>query len=117
AGDKVTTLQTLDPIYIDFYLPQQDLAKLKVGQAVTVTNDAYPGQTFTGKVTTIDPLVDTTTRNVQVEATIANKDLKLIPGMFAAVNVTVGQPEPFLTAPKTAITFNPYGETVFIVKE
>lgn len=116
-GDTVVTLQTLDPIYVDFYLPQQNLAQLQVGQAVTVTSDSYPGEKFTGKITTVNPLVDTTTRNVEVEATIANPTNHLIPGMFASVEIITGQPQRFLTLPQTAISFNPYGQLVYIVKQ
>lgn len=117
VGDKVTSLQTMDPIYIDFYLPQQDVAHLKPGQPVSVQSDAFPGKTFTGKITTIEPAIDISTRNIEVEATLENPDYELTPGMFASVSVTVGTPENFLTLPQSAITFNPYGDIVFIVKE
>lgn len=117
VGDKVVSLQTLDPIYIDFYLPQQSIAQIKLGQPVKVKSDAYPGKTFNGKITTIDPAVDTDTRNVAVEATLENAKYELAPGMFASVDVTVGSPEAFITLPQSAITFNPYGDIVFIVKE
>lgn len=115
-GDKVVTLQTLDPIYADFYMPQQDLALLKLGQPVTVTADTFPGKTFTGKVTTIDPIVDPATRNVQVEATINNPRYELIPGMFASVEVIVGPPQKFLTVPQTAISYNPFGDIIYLVR-
>lgn len=117
VGDKVTSLQTLDPIYIDFYLPQQALAQIKLGQPVTVKSDAYPRKSFSGKITTIEPAVDSGTRNVEVEATLSNAKYELQPGMYASVSVTVGTPERFVTLPQSAITFNPYGEIVFIVKE
>ena len=86
-GDQVVTLQQLHPIYVDFFLPQQALGQLKVGQEVTVQADTYPGKTFTGKITTINPLVDTNTRNVEVEATIANEEELLRPGMFTTTEV------------------------------
>jgi membrane fusion protein (multidrug efflux system) len=117
VGDKVATLQTLDPIYIDFYMPQQALAYLKLGQSVNVTSDTYPGQKFTGKITTIDPLVDTNTRNVEIEATLPNPNFELIPGMYASVEVTTGEPKRFLTLPQSAVSFNPYGDIVFIVNQ
>lgn len=117
VGDKVTTLQTLNPILIDFYLPQQALAQLHVGQAVDVTSDTYPTIHFRGAVTTIEPLVDKETRNVLVEASLENPKMQLSPGMFANVNVTIGAPENFLTLPQSAITFNPYGDIAYIVKE
>lgn len=116
-GDSVTMLQTLDPIYADFYLPQQTLGQIKVGQAVTVTSDTYPGKEFKGKITTINPGVDVSTRNVGVEATIDNSKYELAPGMFAAVAVEVGSLEHYLTLPQTAISFNPYGELVYVIRE
>lgn len=116
-GDMVVTLQTLDPIYADFYLPQQDLPKLHVGQAVTVTSDGLPGKNFEGKITTIDPLVDTSTRNVEVEATIANPTHELVPGMFALVEVKTGAMVSYLTVPQTVVSYNPYGEIVYVVQE
>lgn len=113
-GDKVVTLQSLDPIYVDFMLPQQQLARIAVGQAVKVTTDAFPGQTFTGSITAIDPRVDPSTRNFQVEALIGNHEKRLLPGMFGQVAVQAGQPQRYLTLPQTAITYNPYGATVFL---
>lgn len=117
VGDTVTTLQTLDPIFMDFYVPQQELSKLKLGQSVVVKADAYPKQKYTGTITTIEPAVDVNNRNVQVEATINNSKLELLPGMFASVEVTTGAPKSYLTLPQSAITFNPYGDIVFIVKK
>lgn len=116
-GDAITTLQSLDPIYADFSLPQQALSQLKLGQVVNVETDTFPGTVFKGTITTIQPLVDTATRNVQVEATLDNPQLKLKPGMFARVEVDVGQPEKHLTVPQSAISFNPYGDIVFVVKD
>jgi membrane fusion protein (multidrug efflux system) len=116
-GDKLVTLQTIDPIYIDFNLPQKQLSGLFVGQAVTISNDAYPGQGFTGKITAISPKVDTATRNVPVEATIANPKRQLLPGMFANVKVDAGEKKRYLTLPQTAITYNPYGSTVFVLND
>jgi len=89
-GDKVVTLQTIDPIYVDFNLPQQDISGVSVGQSVTVLSDAYQGQPFGGKVTAIDSKVDTATRNVQIEATVANPKRLLLPGMFARAAVDSG---------------------------
>lgn len=114
-GDKIIPLQTLDPIYVDFYVPQQLLPQLRTGQHVTVTSDSFPGKIFTGKITTIDPIVDTSTRNVQVEATVANPGSKLNPGMFTRVEVDAGKPKNYLTVPQTAVSFNPYGDIVYIV--
>lgn len=116
-GDKIVTLQTIDPIYVDFYIPQKQLGGLQVGQVLNLANDAYASTAFNGKVTAISSKVDPTTRNVQVEATVANPKRQLLPGMFADVNVEVGTKKSYLTLPQTAITYNPYGSTVFVVKQ
>jgi len=116
-GDKVVTLQTIDPIYIDFNLPQQQISGVALGQTVTVLSDAYLGQTFGGKVTAIDAKIDTTTRNVQIEATVANPKKLLLPGMFARAAVDSGEKKSYLTLPQTAITYNPYGATVFVTAD
>lgn len=116
AGDKLVTLQQIDPIYIDFNLPQQQLPQIGIGQKVTLLVDAYKGATFEGKVNAINPKVDANTRNVQIEATVPNTRRQLLPGMFATVKVNSGDEQRYLTLPQTAITFNPYGDTVFVVK-
>ncbi len=116
-GDKIVTLQSLDSLYADFYLPQQELANLSLGQKVVITTDTYPGRSFLGKISSINPKVDPDTRNVQVEATIANPGHVLLPGMFASVQVEAGKIQKYLTVPQTAVAFNPYGETVFVVQE
>ncbi len=116
-GDKIATLQDLDPIYLDFYLPQGDVARLSPGQSVDVTSDGFPGETFVGRIDAISPKVDPATRTVQVLATLPNHARKLLPGMFANAAVSVGVKQPYLTLPQTAITYNPYGSTVFIVTQ
>ena len=116
SGVSVVTLQQLNPIYVDFYLPQRELGKLAAGQKVDLTLDGFP-QGFTGKVTALNPKVDPSTRNVQVEATVPNPKRALVPGMFANVAVEVGSKQKYLTLPQTAITYNPYGATVFIAKK
>jgi len=116
-GDKIVTLQTIDPIYVDFYLPQKRLGGVSVGQVVNVSTDGFPGLAFPGKISAISSKVDSTTRNVQIEATFANAKRQLLPGMFANANVDVGEKKRYLTLPQTAITYNPYGSTVFIVKQ
>lgn len=113
-GDKVVTLQTIDPIFLDFNVPQQQISEVALGQPVTVVSDAYPAQTFSGKVTAIDAKVDTATRNVQIEATITNPKRLLLPGMFGRSAVDSGEKKSYLTLPQTAITYNPYGATVFV---
>jgi len=116
-GDKIVTLQALDNLYADFFLPQQELANLTLGEKVIVTTDSYPGRSFVGKITTINPKVDPETRNVQVEASIANPGQVLLPGMFASVQVQAGTVQKYLTVPQTAVSYNPYGETIFVVQE
>jgi len=117
SGDKLMTLQTLDPIFVDFTLPQSNAEQVQVGQEVIVTTDAFKGTNFTGKVTAVSPKVDTNTRNIQIEAQIANPDKKVLPGMFANVNIKLGDTVKLLTLPQTAVTYNPYGSTVFIAKD
>jgi len=117
AGATLVTLQTLDPIHVDFSLPQQQLAGLAVGQAVTLAVDAFAGQSFAGTINAINPKVDPATRTVQVQATVANPKRDLLPGMFAEVRVNLGNAQPQLTLPQTAITYNPYGSTVFVVEK
>ncbi|BCF98183.1 MexH family multidrug efflux RND transporter periplasmic adaptor subunit [Paraburkholderia sp. PGU19] len=115
-GDAIVTLQAIDPIYADFYLPQQQLGQLQVGQTVVVDTNAYSSRTFDGKIRSINPRVDNATRNVQIEATVDNRERKLLPGMYANVKIDAGNEERYLTLPQTAITYNPYGATVFVVK-
>ncbi|MHB8727428.1 MAG: efflux RND transporter periplasmic adaptor subunit [Sulfuricaulis sp.] len=114
-GSVIVTLQSLDTVYADFYLPQQQLSSIAPGQTVIVSTDTYPGKTFEGKISAISPKVDPSTRNVQVEATIANPKHELLPGMYASVHVDAGAPHQYMTLPQTAVTFNPYGESVYIV--
>jgi membrane fusion protein, multidrug efflux system len=115
-GDAIVTLQAIDPIYADFYLPQQQLGQLAIGQTIVVDTNAYSGQTFTGKILSVNPRVDSATRNVQIEATVDNHERKLLPGMYANVKIDAGAGQRYLTLPQTAITYNPYGATVFVVK-
>jgi len=113
----VVTLQALDPIYVDFYVPQQTLSQLKVKQTVTATVDAYPGTTFHGVIASINSKVDPTSRNVQVRASLPNADKRLVPGMYAAVKIDNGAARSLITLPQTTITYNPYGDTVWVVLE
>ena len=105
----------MDPIYIDVYLPQKQLAGLAAGMPVHVASDAYPGQDFTGTVTSMSPKVDPATRNIQVQATIANPRRQLLPGMFGRASIDAGEKKQYLTLPHSAITYNPYGSTVFVI--
>jgi membrane fusion protein (multidrug efflux system) len=116
-GDMVVTLQAFDPIYVNFSLPQQDLSKLAVGQPVALRVDAYEDQSFQGKITAINSLVDQATRNVQVQATFTNSDFRLRPGMFAKVSVIMSDKQNVVAIPATAIHYAPYGDSIFIVSE
>jgi membrane fusion protein (multidrug efflux system) len=117
AGTTIVTLQALDPIYVDFYLPQQALDQVKVGQQVTAKVDTYPQQNFPGEISAVNPKVDATTRNVQIRATLRNPDRKLLPGMYATVGIAAGAPQRRITLPQAAIAYNPYGDTVYIVED
>ncbi|MGB0134282.1 efflux RND transporter periplasmic adaptor subunit [Dokdonella sp.] len=116
VGDAVVTLQQLDPILVDLNVPQDKLGEIKTGQAAVLSLDSFPDHPFLGEITAISPKLDPGTRNAQVEASVPNPDELLKPGMFARVAVQVGEQKPNLTLPQSAITFNPYGETVFLVK-
>jgi membrane fusion protein, multidrug efflux system len=115
-GTVIVTLQELDPIFADFFVPQQAVDQIRLGQAVTVKVDAFKDQTFTGEILAINPKVDTGSRNVQVRATLKNPDHKLLPGMYATVDIAVGAPQNYVTLPQTAITYNPYGDTVYVIE-
>jgi membrane fusion protein (multidrug efflux system) len=117
AGTVIVTLQALDPIFADFFVPQQAIDQLKLGQAVAVKIDAFKDHTFQGEVSAINPKVDASTRNVQVRATLKNPDHKLIPGMYATIDISTGAPQNYVTLPQTSITYNPYGNTVYIVDD
>jgi membrane fusion protein (multidrug efflux system) len=117
AGAKLVTLQALDPVYVDFYAPQKSLGKIALKQKIILQTDAFQGQQFPGEVSSIDPKVDPATRNVQVRATVRNPKQSLLPGMFATVVLASGGPQRFLTLPQTAVSYNPYGDTVFVVEE
>jgi len=117
AGTAITTLQALDNLFVDFLMPQQALPNVTIGQSVQVITDAYAGQTFTGVISVINPKVDLNTRNVQIRATLKNPGHKLLPGMYAKVLVNTGAAQAFITLPRTAISFSPYGATVYLVKD
>jgi membrane fusion protein (multidrug efflux system) len=114
-GSAIVPLQSLDPIYIDFSVPERRLSDLKPGQTVVLKVQAYPEKKFTGKITAFDPGVDPVTRTLKVRAILDNRSHRLRPGMFAGAQVLVAQPRTVLTLPDTAITYNPYGSSVFLV--
>ncbi len=116
-GAKIVTLQALDPIFVDFYLPQKSIQQITVGDKVTVKTDAFPDRTFRGEVAAINPKIDLSTRNVEIRARVHNPKHQLLPGMFATTDIQIGAPQRHVTLPQTAISFNPYGNTVFLVKK
>jgi membrane fusion protein (multidrug efflux system) len=116
-GDAITTLQTLDPIYVNFSLPQQRLAQIAAGTKVRITTDAAPGATFDGTITAINAEVDAVTRNVRVQATVSNQEEKLRAGMFANVEVVLPNVSEVLAIPVTAVSYAPYGDSVFVVED
>lgn len=115
-GAVIVTLQELDPIYFDFYLPQQQLANVNIGDQVIVKTNLYPDKGFPGKIWAINSKVDQATRNILVRAILENKERALLPGMYAVISVDVGKSNKYITLPQTAITYNPYGNTVFVAK-
>ncbi len=117
AGSPVVTLQQVDPLHVDFILPQQEISKLAVGGRISVTSDAFPSSEFVGEITIINPKVDADTRNVSVRASLSNPDKTLLPGMYVTAKVLAGEPKDVLLVPRTAITKNPYGSTVYVVEE
>jgi membrane fusion protein (multidrug efflux system) len=117
SGKTIVTVQQLDPLYVDFWLPQKNISSLHVGQKVALMLDAFPEKRFEGAINAISPKVENDTRNVQVEAKVGNAEQLLSPGMFANVSVEVGEQKRYLTLPQTAVVFNPYGETVFVVRK
>ena len=116
AGTVLVSLQQLDPIYVDFPIPEQQLNQVAVGDDVEVLVDAFPKGKFTGKVTVIDAQVNQSTRNILVRAQLANPDKQLLPGMFANVRALAPQPQQVVTILRTAVTYSLFGDTVFVAK-
>jgi membrane fusion protein, multidrug efflux system len=117
AGTQIVTLTDLSELYANFTVTEKDSGNLKVGQTVRVVVDAYPGRTFEGKITTIEPQIATDTRNIHVQATIANPDHILKPGMFATTTVVLPEKPPVVTVPETAVDYTLYGDSVFVINE
>ena len=117
AGSPIVGLQALDPIYIDYTLPERYITRIKPGQTVKLQLDAIPNQAFTGQVTAVNSGVDTGTRTLKIRATLVNPDNILRPGMFAEVETITGEGKPVLTLPRTAISFNTYGNFVFVINK
>jgi membrane fusion protein (multidrug efflux system) len=117
SGDPVVPLQSLDRVYVDFAVPQQSLARLRVGDAVAAAADSSARERLSGRITAINPVVDDATRNVQVQATVENRGTALRPGMYVSVTVSVGGRKRVVALPASAINFAPYGNSVFIVED
>jgi membrane fusion protein (multidrug efflux system) len=116
-GNPIVTLQSLDPIHVDFSLPQQRLAEVRAGYEVRVTSDALPGRVFNGKVTAINPEIDASTRTFRVQATFANADESLSPGMFVNVQVVAPDKIDVVAVPATAVYFQAFGDSIFVAVE
>ena len=116
-GEPIVSLQSINPIFVNFSLPQQQLARVQAGLTVRVTSDALPGQVIEGKVTAINPEVDAATRNIRIQATVANRQERLRPGMFVNVAVVLPTSEDVLAVPATAVLYAPYSDSVFVVEE
>lgn len=116
-GGVAVTLQKLDPMLIDFNVPQSQVDMVRVGMVGKLTSNSVPGRTFSAKVIAIEPQVDTATRNLTVRAEVRNPGEKLLPGVFASVRLDRGSPESYITLPNAAVTYNPFGETVYVIKD
>ena len=116
-GSPVVSLQSLDPVFVDFSLPQQRVGDIAEGLTVAVSSDSYPGHTFEGKVTAVNPDVDPSTRNVRVQATLPNHDARLRPGMFVSVDLILDRSERLLFIPATAVLNAPFGDSVYVLEE
>jgi membrane fusion protein (multidrug efflux system) len=117
GGDPVVPLQSLDPIYVNFGVPQQQAGQIRLGRTVRITVGDLEGEVFTGRVSALDAVVDEATRNVQVQATLANRAGRLKPGMFAQAQVLLGQSQQVVPLPASAINYAPYGDSVFVVTD
>jgi membrane fusion protein, multidrug efflux system len=117
AGTPIVSLQTLHPIYVNFTVPQQDVARIQTGQKVQLTVDAFPNTTFEGEVTAIDPQLDESMRTLGVQATIPNPAQKLRPGMFGKVSLVLSEGEKYVTLPATSIARAPYGDSVYVIEK
>ena len=115
-GMMLVTMQVLDPIRVDFPMPEQAIGKLRVGQDIEITVDAFPGEVFKGKIESLDARVAQDTRTLLVRGSLPNAKLRLLPGMFANVVVLVGDPRDVVTVPRTAITYSLYGDSIYVVK-
>ena len=116
-GDPIVLVQSLDPIYANFGVPQQDASQARLGRTVRITAEELSGATFEGRITAVDPRVDEATRNLQVQATLRNRGGQLRPGMFVETEVLLGESRSVVTLPSSAINYAPYGDSVFVVTD
>jgi membrane fusion protein (multidrug efflux system) len=117
AGQAIVSLQSLNPIYVNFGVPQGTTGRLAIGRTLQITSNDFPGLQFAGRVTALDSVVNESTRNIQVQTTLANPQNKLRPGMFVQVSLGLGQSTPVIALPASAINYAPYGDSVFIVTD
>jgi len=117
AGAEIVTLQAVDPIYVNFFLPEQDITDLRPGQAVRIAVETFPDVMFTGVISALNSKVDDATHNIQVQATVRNADERLVPGMFATADVVLPRQDQYVTLPETAIVYNPYGNAVYVIEK
>jgi membrane fusion protein (multidrug efflux system) len=117
GGDALVTLQSLNPIYVNFGVPQQQTGQVRIGKSVRITKDDVAGVEFKGRVTAIDSIVDEKTRNIQVQATLANPDGKLRPGMFVQSELALGESSSVISLPASAISYAPFGDSVFVLSD
>jgi membrane fusion protein (multidrug efflux system) len=117
AGQAIVSLQSVNPIYVNFGVPQQDTPKMKIGRSLNVTNQDLPGVSFKGKITALDSVINEQTRNIQVQATLENPGGKLRPGMYMQVELPLGQSRDVIPLPASAINYAPYGDSVFVVTD
>jgi membrane fusion protein (multidrug efflux system) len=117
AGQAIVSLQSINPIYVNFGVPQQDAPKMGIGHGLRVTSESLPGMGFSGKITALDSVINEQTRNIQVQATFQNPGAKLRPGMFVQVELPLGQPRQVIPLPASAINYAPYGDSVYVVSD
>jgi len=117
AGQAIVSLESINPIYVNFGVPQQDTPKMKIGRALHVTNTDVPGTAFNGKITALDSVINEQTRNIQIQATVQNQGGKLRPGMYVQVELPLGEPRDVFPLPASAINYAPYGDSVYVVTD
>jgi membrane fusion protein, multidrug efflux system len=117
AGQAIVSLQSINPIYVNFGVPQQDTPKMKIGRSLHVTNTDVPGMAFSGKITALDSVINEQTRNIQIQATVQNQGGKLRPGMYVQVELPLGEPRDVFPLPASAINYAPYGDSVYVVTD